>query len=79
AQRYLKTSLPKLQIGIYTTLQLAEPIASTSIFPYFNQLSRELGVTGGNDATIGYYAGIFEYFVFATQVPTVLRWSRLSD
>lgn len=33
-----KTPLPKLQIGILITLQLAEPIASTSIFPYINQV-----------------------------------------
>lgn len=53
-----KTPLPKLQIGILITLQLAEPIASTSIFPYINQLVRELGITGGDDAAVGYYAGM---------------------
>ncbi|KAG2153184.1 major facilitator superfamily domain-containing protein [Suillus clintonianus] len=53
-----KTPLPKLQIGILMALQLMEPIASTSIFPYINQLIRELGITGGDDAAVGYYAGI---------------------
>ncbi|KAG0694519.1 MFS general substrate transporter [Suillus ampliporus] len=74
-----KTPLPKLQIGILMTLQLAEPIASTSIFPYINQLIRELGITGGNDAAVGYYAGIIESLFFVAQALTVLRWSRLSD
>lgn len=38
ASKKLKTPLPKLQIGIILTLQLAEPIASSSIFPYINQV-----------------------------------------
>ncbi|KAG2151376.1 major facilitator superfamily domain-containing protein [Suillus clintonianus] len=74
-----KTPLPKLQICILMTLQLAEPIASTSIFPYINQLIRELGITGGDDAAVGYYAGIIESLFFLAQALTVLRWSRLSD
>ncbi|KAG1882569.1 MFS general substrate transporter [Suillus subluteus] len=60
-------------------LQLAEPIASTSIFPYINQLISELGITGGDDAAVGYYAGIIESLFFVAQALTVLRWSRLSD
>ncbi|KAG2039615.1 major facilitator superfamily domain-containing protein [Suillus americanus] len=79
ASKKPKTPLPKLQIGILITLQLAEPIASTSIFPYINQLIRELGITGGNDAAVGYYAGIIESLFFVAQALTVLRWSRLSD
>ncbi|KAG1774828.1 major facilitator superfamily domain-containing protein [Suillus placidus] len=74
-----KTPLPKRQIGILMALQLAEPIASTSIFPYINQLISELGITGGNDAAVGYYAGIIESLFFVAQALTVLRWSRLSD
>jgi hypothetical protein len=38
ASKKLKTPLPKRQIGILMALQLAEPIASTSIFPYINQV-----------------------------------------
>ncbi|KAG1872313.1 MFS general substrate transporter [Suillus subalutaceus] len=74
-----KTPLPKLQIGILITLQLAEPIASTSIFPYINQLIRELDITGGDDAAVGYYAGLIESLFFVGQALTVLRWARLSD
>ncbi|KIK48308.1 hypothetical protein CY34DRAFT_798414 [Suillus luteus UH-Slu-Lm8-n1] len=74
-----KTPLPKLQIGILMTLQLVEPIASMSIFPYINQLIRDLGITGGDDAAVGYYAGIIESLFFLAQTLTVLRWSRLSD
>ncbi|KAG1748658.1 major facilitator superfamily domain-containing protein [Suillus lakei] len=79
ASKKPKTPLPKLQIGILMTLLLAEPIASTSIFPYINQLIRELGIARGNDAAVGYYAGIIESLFFVAQGLTVLRWSRLSD
>ncbi|KAG1860689.1 major facilitator superfamily domain-containing protein [Suillus subalutaceus] len=78
-QKKQKTPLPKLQIGILMLVQLAEPIASMSIYPYINQLIRELDITGGNDATVGYYAGILESLFFITQALTVLKWSRLSD
>ncbi|KAG1848752.1 MFS general substrate transporter [Suillus subalutaceus] len=74
-----KTPLPKLQLGILLTIQLAEGITSTSIFPYINQLISELGITGGDDAAVGYYAGIIESLFFVAQALTVLRWSRLSD
>ncbi|KAG1748659.1 major facilitator superfamily domain-containing protein [Suillus lakei] len=74
-----RTPLPKFQIGMLIILQLAEPIASTSIFPYINQLIRELGITGGDDAAVGYYAGIIESLFFVGQALTVLRWARLSD
>lgn len=74
-----KTPLPKLQIGILMLVLLAEPIACMSIYPYINQLIRELDITGGNDAAVGYYAGIIESLFFITESLTVLKWSRLSD
>lgn len=78
-QKKQKTPLPKLQIGILMLVLLAEPIASMSIYPYINQLIRELDITGGNDAAVGYYAGIIESLFFIAQSLTVLKWSRLSD
>ncbi|KAG1746533.1 major facilitator superfamily domain-containing protein [Suillus paluster] len=74
-----KTPLPKFQIGILMMLHVTEPIASMSIFPYINQLIIELGMTGGDDAAVGYYAGIIESLFFVMQALTVLKWSRLSD
>ncbi|KAG9315286.1 MFS general substrate transporter [Chiua virens] len=57
----------------------AEPIASAYIFPFINQLIGELGVTGGDDRKIGYYAGLIESLFFVTQALTTWQWSRLSD
>ncbi|PFH48541.1 hypothetical protein AMATHDRAFT_49464 [Amanita thiersii Skay4041] len=73
------TPLPKLQIGILLLLQLCEPIASTSIYPYINKLVSELGITGGDERKVGYYAGLLESLYFATEAVTVLQWSRASD
>ncbi|KIK32060.1 hypothetical protein CY34DRAFT_102302, partial [Suillus luteus UH-Slu-Lm8-n1] len=39
----------------------------------------ELGITEGNDATVGCYARIIESLFFVAQALRVLRWSRLSD
>ncbi|PPQ63561.1 hypothetical protein CVT24_004858 [Panaeolus cyanescens] len=73
------TPLPKLQIAICLLLQVCEPIASQSIYPYINQLISELGVTGGDDRKVGYYAGLIESLFFLTEATTVLQWSRASD
>ncbi|TFK27806.1 MFS general substrate transporter [Coprinopsis marcescibilis] len=74
-----RTPLPKLQLAIAIFLQIGEPLTSQSIYPYVNQLIRELDVTGGDDRKVGYYAGLIESLFFATEAVTVLHWSRLSD
>ncbi|KAI0695191.1 MFS general substrate transporter [Cerioporus squamosus] len=73
------TPLPKLQIGILMLLNLAEPITSTCIFPFINQLVSELDITGGDEKKVGYYAGLIESIFFATEAMFVFQWSRLSD
>lgn len=51
------TPLPKLQLVIICYIQLAEPIASTVIFPFVNQLVRGTGVTHGDERRTGYFSG----------------------
>ncbi|KAJ8496604.1 hypothetical protein ONZ51_g991 [Trametes cubensis] len=53
-----ETPLPKMQLFILLYLQLAEPITSTVIYPFVNQLVRETGVTGGDERKTGYFAGL---------------------
>ncbi|KAG6839132.1 hypothetical protein C0991_005522, partial [Blastosporella zonata] len=48
--------LPWFQISIVLLLQLCEPITSTSISPYINQLVFELGIADGDKRKVGYYA-----------------------
>lgn len=74
-----KTPLPRLQTGLLLMLEIAETTASTSIYPYINQLIREIGITRGDDAAVGYYVGLIDSLFYLAQAPTVLGWSRLSD
>ncbi|KAF9237646.1 MFS general substrate transporter [Melanogaster broomeanus] len=74
-----KTPLPVGQVSVVLFILVAEPISSTYIFPFINQLIGELGITGGDDRKIGYYAGLIDSLFFVAQAATVLQWSRLSD
>lgn len=53
-----ETPLPKLQLFLLLYLQLAEPVTSTVVYPFVNQLVRQTGVTGGDDEKTGYFAGL---------------------
>lgn len=52
-----KTPLPKLQVFTMMFVQFCEPVTATVIYPFVVKLVRETGITGGNDAKTGYYAG----------------------
>ncbi|KAL0564566.1 hypothetical protein V5O48_017479 [Marasmius crinis-equi] len=78
-QRKQKTALPHGQIAILLLMQICEPLASQSIYPYINQLVSELDITGGDEKKVGYYAGLIESLFFVTEAITVLQWSRASD
>jgi hypothetical protein len=52
------TPLPKFQLFVICCIQLAEPVTSSVIYPFVNQLVRETGVTGGDERKTGYYAGL---------------------
>ncbi|TFK27804.1 member of major facilitator superfamily multidrug-resistance, DHA1 sub-family [Coprinopsis marcescibilis] len=73
------TPLPWFQFSIVMFLQLAEPLTSQVISPFMPQLIRDLGITGGNEAAVGYYVGMMQSIFFLTQALTILHWSRLSD
>ncbi|KAI0734243.1 MFS general substrate transporter [Fomitopsis betulina] len=74
-----KTPIPWAQLSILLVLQLAEPLTSQVISPFAPDLIRNIGITGGNEAKVGYYVGLMHSLFFATQAMTVLHWSRLSD
>ncbi|KAJ6546345.1 major facilitator superfamily domain-containing protein [Mycena sp. CBHHK59/15] len=65
------TPLPKLQLSVIMLIQICEPLASQSIYPYINQLVSELDITGGDERK--------ESLFFLTEAMTVLQWSRASD
>ncbi|KIM84964.1 hypothetical protein PILCRDRAFT_779480 [Piloderma croceum F 1598] len=74
-----RTPLPKLQLFILFYVQLAEPIASTVIYPFVNQLVRATGITDGDEKRTGYFAGVIESAFYATEAICVLQWGRASD
>ncbi|KAH7099280.1 MFS general substrate transporter [Auriculariales sp. MPI-PUGE-AT-0066] len=73
------TPLPKLQIAILFGIQLAEPISSSLIYPFINHMVQDLGITGGDDKKIGYYAGLIESMFFIGEACCVYSWGKLSD
>ncbi|KAI6023477.1 major facilitator superfamily domain-containing protein [Pisolithus marmoratus] len=79
SQTKTKTPLPKTQLGLVLFVLFTGPMSAHCIFPFINQLIRELGITGGDDRKIGYYAGVIESLFYVTQALTILHWSRLSD
>ncbi|GLB43326.1 putative major facilitator superfamily protein [Lyophyllum shimeji] len=73
------TPLPKLQLFIIIFIQIAEPVTSTVIYPFVNDLVRTLGITNGDEKKTGYYVGLVESIFYAAEALTVLNWGRASD
>ncbi|KAH6909204.1 major facilitator superfamily domain-containing protein [Coprinopsis sp. MPI-PUGE-AT-0042] len=68
-----RTPLPKFQIFTVFLVQFSEPITATVIYPFINQLIRETGVTGGDEAKTG------ESVFFIAEAMTVFLWGMASD
>ncbi|KIK77865.1 hypothetical protein PAXRUDRAFT_834836 [Paxillus rubicundulus Ve08.2h10] len=73
------TPLPKLQMIVLLSSGLVEAVSMQYLYPFINQLIRDLDVSGGDETKVGYYAGMIESLFFATQAMTILQWSRASD
>ncbi|KAL0953884.1 hypothetical protein HGRIS_005057 [Hohenbuehelia grisea] len=73
------TPLPKLQLSVILLMQAAEQIGGSVIYPFVNQFVRETGITGGDEAKTGYYAGIIGSVLFIAECVSVLFWCRASD
>ncbi|KAJ7746312.1 major facilitator superfamily domain-containing protein [Mycena metata] len=71
-ERKPRTPLPKLQLSIIMLVQICEPLASQSIYPYINQLISELDITGGDEKKVGYYASLSKQPQFKTRTDPLL-------
>ncbi|KAG2040637.1 MFS multidrug-resistance DHA1 sub-family [Suillus americanus] len=78
-QKKARTPLPWRQFSIILFLQVAEPLSSQVIAPFAPQLIRDIGITNGDETSVGYYVGLMYSLFFAAQALTVLHWSRMSD
>ncbi|KAI6149248.1 major facilitator superfamily domain-containing protein [Pisolithus tinctorius] len=74
-----RTPLPWRQFSILLLLQLSEPLTSQVIAPFLPQLIRDVGITQGDDSSIGHYVGLVHSLFFMTEACTVFHWSRASD
>jgi hypothetical protein len=64
-----QTPLPKLQTFTIFFIQFAEPITALVVYPFIVQLVRDTGITGGNEARTGYYAGLIVSLSRNVQTP----------
>ncbi|KAJ7585665.1 major facilitator superfamily multidrug-resistance, DHA1 sub-family [Mycena floridula] len=78
-QRKKQTPLPMFQLSVVFLLQFAEPITATVIYPFIPQFVRSTGITQGDEAKVGYYAGIIESVFFLSEGLSVYHWARASD
>lgn len=53
-----RTPLPKAQLFIVLLIQFCEPISAGVIYPFMPQFVRDTGITRGDEAKVGHYAGI---------------------
>ncbi|KAG7095845.1 hypothetical protein E1B28_006540 [Marasmius oreades] len=72
-----QTPLPMGQLSLILMIQSSDPIASTVIYPFIAQLIRSTGVTKGDEARVGYYAGMIESIFFLSEGRPILLWAPL--
>ncbi|KAF4614417.1 hypothetical protein D9613_003332 [Agrocybe pediades] len=72
-----RTPLPAAQIAILLLLRFVESASTFVIFPFLNELIST--VTGGDNAKVGYYAGLMESIRQGLSLVSVMYWSCLSD
>ncbi|KAL0565765.1 hypothetical protein V5O48_016258, partial [Marasmius crinis-equi] len=53
-----QTPLPYGQLLLVLLIQSSEAITATVIYPFIAALIRSIGITRGDEAKVGYYAGI---------------------
>ncbi|KDR66565.1 hypothetical protein GALMADRAFT_259085 [Galerina marginata CBS 339.88] len=71
--------LPWKQLSLALALPFSKCLASQSIKPFINQLVSELDIIKGDKRKVGYYVGLLDSLLAATQTISVLPLNRLSD
>jgi hypothetical protein len=64
------TPLPKLQLFSILYIQFCEPLTATVIYPFIVNLVQDTGITSGDEAKTGYYAGVIvsDSFLINTEI-----------
>ncbi|KAJ7186215.1 major facilitator superfamily multidrug-resistance, DHA1 sub-family [Mycena pura] len=74
-----RTPIPKFQLFVLLAIQFAEVMTALVIYPFVVQFVRDTGITGGDEAKTGFYAGLLESAFFMAESLTVFQFGRLSD
>ncbi|KZT32314.1 MFS general substrate transporter [Sistotremastrum suecicum HHB10207 ss-3] len=73
------TPLPKAQLFYILVIFMYEPLSLKFDQSFINELIFEFGISGGDPARVGYYAGLVKSSFFLAQCAFVFLWCRLSD
>ncbi|GJJ08256.1 hypothetical protein Clacol_002466 [Clathrus columnatus] len=72
------TPIPKLQMLTLCAVRIVDPISFTQLFPYVNEMMRDLHVTD-QDSRIGFYSGLVDSMFSVSQLLSIYHWGKLSD
>ncbi|KAK4992994.1 hypothetical protein LTR50_000700 [Elasticomyces elasticus] len=71
------TPLPKLQVLLLCYAAIVEPIAYFSIFPFVNQMIKE--ISNIEEENIGFWSGLIESLFSLTQMVLMIIYGRAAD
>ncbi|KAF8529849.1 major facilitator superfamily domain-containing protein [Gautieria morchelliformis] len=77
-RRKRSTPIPKLQLMTLCAVRLVDPISFTQLFPYVNEMMRDLHVTD-RPSRIGFYSGLVDSLFAISQLFSIYHWAKLSD
>ncbi|KAF8591070.1 MFS general substrate transporter [Ramaria rubella] len=72
------TPIPKLQVMTLCAVRIVDPISFTQLFPYVNEMMRDLHVTE-YASRIGFYSGLVDSVFAISQLFSIYHWGKLSD
>ncbi|KAI7394016.1 MFS general substrate transporter [Hortaea werneckii] len=76
AQAHRERRLPKQQLAILAICRFAEPLASTSLFPYLPEMIRSFAIP---ESEVGKWAGLAAAMFSLCQACMGIPWGRFSD
>ncbi|KAI7664333.1 MFS general substrate transporter, partial [Hortaea werneckii] len=76
AQAHRERRLPKQQLAILAICRFAEPLASTSLFPYLPEMIRSFSIP---ESEVGKWAGLAAAMFSLCQACMGIPWGRFSD
>lgn len=70
---------PWLQMTALLLTMIADPVWSSTMYPFLNQLIAGLSITHGDEKKVGYYSGLMDTLFYTAQAITAYHWNKLSN